>query len=143
MSLDRHAGAWSGMAAYCKGTCSDRTYRERIIFLHCLSRMIHSFVRYLAGQKRAGVALGLDRRSVVRFQVGARDFCIYQNVQIDSGGSAKPRTSWIRWLFLQGSSNRETKLTTRLHLLPSWCKQDRTDIYISNLSFPYGLYYGR
>jgi len=48
--------------------------------------MIHSFVRHLAGQKRAGVALCLDRRIVVRFLVGARDFCIYRNVQIDSGG---------------------------------------------------------
>jgi len=84
--LDRHDGPWSGMAAYCKGTCSDRTNRERIIFVQCLSRMIHSSVRYLAGQKRAGVALGLDRRIVVRFLVGARDFCVYRSVQTDSGG---------------------------------------------------------
>jgi hypothetical protein len=48
--------------------------------------MIHSFVRQLAGQKRAGVALGLDRRIVVRFLIGARDFYIYRNVQIGSGG---------------------------------------------------------
>ena len=74
------------MAACSKGTCSDRTNRERIIFVQCLSRMIHSFVRYLVGQKGAGVAVGLDRRIVIRFLVGASDFCIYQNVQIDSGG---------------------------------------------------------
>jgi len=59
--------------------------RERI-FVQCRSRMMHSFVRCRDGQKRAEVALGLDRRIVVRFLVGAGDFYIYQNVQIDSGG---------------------------------------------------------
>ena len=47
--------------------------RERI-FVQCRSRMMHSVVRCRDGQKRAEVALGLDRRIVVRFLVGARDF---------------------------------------------------------------------
>lgn len=131
------------MAAYCKGTCNIRTNQRKnnvcvvpkqdysqICASPCWTE--ESRGSCLSGPKNRGSIPGRSKR-----------FLYLPKRRDRLRRSAQPRTSWIRGLFLQGPSSRETKLTTRICLLPSWCKQDRTGNCISNLSFPCGLYCGR
>jgi hypothetical protein len=68
-----------------------------------------------------GIAQSLYQRASrwtarVRFPAGARDFSLFQGVQIGSGIYASP-IQWVQGALLPGQSSRSVKLTTHLHLV--------------------------